>query len=81
MYTWSKTIDDGDSLNATTSGGEPALASNPFNLRADRGLANFDVRNVAVINASYALPFGRAAFLRNRRSGEALVAAGRSTRS
>jgi hypothetical protein len=56
-YTWSKTIDDGDSLNATTSGGEPALASNPYNLGADRGLANFDVRNVGVINASYALPF------------------------
>ena len=59
VYTRSKTIDDGDSLNATTSGGEPALASNPFNLRADRGLANFDVRNVGVINASYALPFGK----------------------
>jgi hypothetical protein len=58
VYTWSKTIDDGDSLNATTSGGEPALASNPFDLRADRGLANFDVRNVAVISASYTLPFG-----------------------
>jgi len=58
VYTWSKTIDDGDSLNATTSGGEPALASNPFNLRADRGLANFDVRNVGVASASYALPFG-----------------------
>jgi len=58
VYTRSKTIDDGDSLNATTSGGEPALASNPFNLRADKGLANFDVRNVGVINASYALPFG-----------------------
>ena len=59
VYTWSKTIDDGDSLNATTSGGEPALASNPFNLRADRGLANFDVRNVAAINGSWDLPFGR----------------------
>ena len=57
VYTWSKTIDDGDSLNATTSGNEPALASNPFDLRADRGLANFDVRNVGVINATYALPF------------------------
>jgi hypothetical protein len=56
VYTRAKTIDDGDSLNATTSGGEPALASNPFNLRADRGLANFDVRNVSVINGSYALP-------------------------
>jgi len=59
IYTWSKTIDDGDSLNATTSGGEPALASNPFNLRADRGLANFDVRNAGALSASYALPFGR----------------------
>jgi hypothetical protein len=57
VYTFSKTIDDGDSLNATTSGGEPALASNPFDLRADRGLANFDVRNVGVISATYALPF------------------------
>ena len=57
VYTWSKTIDDGDSLNATTSGGEPALASNPFNLKADKGLANFDVRNAAVINATYDLPF------------------------
>jgi hypothetical protein len=59
VYTWSKTIDDGDSLNATTSGNQPALVSNPFDLRADRGLANFDVRNAAVVSASYALPFGR----------------------
>ena len=58
VYTWSKAIDDGDSLNATTSGGEPALASNPFNLRADKGLANFDVRHVAAISAVYSLPFG-----------------------
>jgi hypothetical protein len=59
-YTWSKTIDDGDSLNATTSGGEPALASNPFALGLDRGLANFDVRHVASISAVYELPFGHA---------------------
>ncbi len=58
VYTWSKTIDDGDSLNSTTSGSEPALVANPFNLAADKGLANFDVRNAAVISASYALPFG-----------------------
>jgi hypothetical protein len=45
-------------VNATTSGGEPALVSNPFNLAADKGLANFDVRNVGVVNATYALPFG-----------------------
>ena len=59
VYTWSKTLDDGDSLNATTSGNEPALASNPFNLPSDWGLANFVVRNAAAISAVYELPFGR----------------------
>jgi hypothetical protein len=69
VYTRAKVIDDGDSLNATTSGGEPALASNPFDLRADRGLANFDVRNVGVINATYALPFGPGKRFRNAAHG------------
>ena len=58
VYTFSKVLDDGDSLNATTSGGGPALASNPFNLKADWGLGTFDVRHVALVNATYALPFG-----------------------
>ncbi len=59
VYTYSKVLDDGDSLNATTSGGGPALASNPFHLRSDWGLGTFDVRHVGVINATYALPIGR----------------------
>ena len=59
VYTWSKALDDGDSVNATTSGNEPALVSNPFNLGLDKGLANFDVRNVGVVNASYLLPLGQ----------------------
>jgi hypothetical protein len=58
VYTYSKALDDGDSLNATTSGGGPALASNPFNLHADWGLATYDVRNIGVLSASYSLPFG-----------------------
>ncbi|HEX4543312.1 MAG TPA: carboxypeptidase-like regulatory domain-containing protein [Candidatus Acidoferrum sp.] len=58
VYTFSKVLDDGDSLNATTSGGGPALASNPFNLRSDWGPGTFDVRHVASINAVYALPVG-----------------------
>ena len=37
VYTWSKALDDGDSLNRTTANNAPALVSNPFNLRADRG--------------------------------------------
>ncbi len=59
VYTFSKVLDDGDSLNATTSGGGPALASNPFDLRSDRGLGTFDVRHVAVISGIYVLPIGR----------------------
>jgi Carboxypeptidase regulatory-like domain len=59
VYTWSKALDDGDSLNATTAGNAPALASNPYNLRADYGLATYDVRNIGVINGIYELPFGR----------------------
>src|SRR5579864_2886630 len=59
VYTWSRALDDGDSLNATTAGNAPALASNPYNLHADYGLATYDVRNIGVINAIYELPFGR----------------------
>jgi hypothetical protein len=63
VYTFAKVLDDGDSLNATTSGGGPALASNPFNLRSDWALGTFDVRHVAVVNATYALPVGRGKLL------------------
>jgi hypothetical protein len=59
VYTFAKTLDDGDSLNQTTAANAPGLASNPLNLRADKGLATFGVKNVAVINALYSLPFGR----------------------
>ncbi|MGO9641688.1 MAG: carboxypeptidase regulatory-like domain-containing protein [Candidatus Acidiferrales bacterium] len=59
VYTWSKTLDDGDSLNATAAQNAVALLSNPYNARADWGLATFDVRNAAAINVSYDLPVGR----------------------
>ncbi len=53
VYTWSRALDDGDSLNATTAGNAPGLVSNPFNVAADYGLATYDARNVGVINAIY----------------------------
>jgi hypothetical protein len=59
VYTWSRALDDGDSLNATAAANAPGLVSNPFNLKADYGLATYDVRNIGVINAMYELPFGR----------------------
>ncbi len=58
VYTWSKALDDGDSVNATTSGNAPALASNPHDVKADWGPAGYDVRNLGVISVVYGLPFG-----------------------
>jgi hypothetical protein len=58
-YTWSKSLDDGDSLNSTTAGNAPGLVSNPFHRRADWGPATYDVRNIGVISALYDLPFGK----------------------
>ena len=59
VYTLSKALDDGDSLNQTTAGNAPGLVSNPFNLAADKGLATYDARNVGLVNVLYDLPFGR----------------------
>jgi len=59
VYTFSKILDDGDSLNQTTAGNAPGLVANPYNLRADKGLGTFDVRHIGVISALYTLPFGR----------------------
>jgi hypothetical protein len=59
VYTWAKALDDGDSLNQTTAGNAPGLASNPHALRADWGPATYDVRNMGVVSAVYTLPFGR----------------------
>jgi len=59
VYTFSKTLDDGDSLNQTTAGNAPGLAANPFDLASDKGLATFDARHIGVVNVIYALPFGR----------------------
>ena len=58
VYTWSKSLDDGDSLNSTAAGNAPGLVSNPYNVKADWGPATYDVRNLGVISAVYGLPFG-----------------------
>jgi hypothetical protein len=59
VYTWSRDLDDGDSLNGTAAANAPGLVSNPYDIKADWGLATYDVRNMGVITASYDLPFGR----------------------
>lgn len=58
VYTWSKALDDGDSVNATAAGNAPGLVSDPYDIKRDWGPATYDVRNLGVITASYDLPFG-----------------------
>jgi carboxypeptidase family protein len=53
-YTFSKSID----YNSLTNQGINArVAQDSYNLRADRGLSDFDARHRFVINAIYELPF------------------------
>lgn len=59
VYTWSKALDNGDSLNQTTAANAPGLASNPFDLGADWGPATYDIRNLGVASIIYTLPFGQ----------------------
>jgi hypothetical protein len=59
VYTFSKALDDGDSVNTSVATNSPAFVANPLQPKADYGRASFDVRHAAVINATYELPFGR----------------------
>jgi hypothetical protein len=64
-YTWSKSIDDAS--NFFTSAGDPNFPQNSYDLRAERGLSNFDVRHRLSVSYSYDLPLGRGrAFLADR---------------
>jgi carboxypeptidase family protein len=69
VYTFSKALDDGDSLNQTTAANAPGLVSNPYNLAADKGLATFNATHMASINALYALPVGNGQQFANDLSG------------
>jgi hypothetical protein len=66
-YTWSKTLSDaGDLLNGGSVNGYRAPDVPGFGPTFDRGLANFDLRNVFHFSGGYELPFGKdKAFLAN----------------
>ena len=57
VYTYSKVLDDGDSLNTSVATNSPAFAALPLLPRLDYGRGSFDIRHAAVINATYDLPF------------------------
>jgi hypothetical protein len=61
-YTFSKSLDNAPSIGngvATASGGTTAVAQNPFDLAAERGLSSFDQRNKFVADYLWQLPVGR----------------------
>jgi len=58
VYTFSKTLDDGDNMNTSVATNSPAFVSNPLQPKSDYGRASFDVHHAAVFNATYGLPFG-----------------------
>jgi hypothetical protein len=59
VYTWSKSLDDGTALNSSVGANAPGFVMFPLYPKLDWGASTSDVRNLAVINASYELPFGK----------------------
>jgi Carboxypeptidase regulatory-like domain/TonB dependent receptor/TonB-dependent Receptor Plug Domain len=59
-YTWSKTFSDAnDLLNGGNVGGYRAPSIPGFGIGRDRGLADFDIRNVVHLSGGYLLPIGK----------------------
>jgi len=56
-YTWSKSIDDASNFFSST--GDPNFPQNSYNVAAERGRSNFDVRHRLSVSYSYALPLGK----------------------
>ena len=59
VYTFSKSLDDGDNMNTSVATNSPAFVANPLQPKSDYGRASFDVQHAAVLHATYDLPFGR----------------------
>jgi hypothetical protein len=69
VYTYSKNLDDGTALNSSVGVNAPGFVMFPLNPKLDWGPATTDVRNLASINGSYELPFGKGKAFVNGLSG------------
>ncbi len=56
-YTWSKSMDDASSF--FSSSGDPNFPQDSYNVQAERGRSNFDLRHRFTLSYSYRLPFGK----------------------
>lgn len=56
VYTFSKALDDGGSLDTSIATNSPAFVANSLRPLKDYGPGSFDIRNAGVLNATYDLP-------------------------
>jgi len=57
-YTWSKAWDSGQVIGASGTFAGTNSPLNPFDLRAEYGLSDLDIRNRFIANVYWSLPFG-----------------------
>jgi hypothetical protein len=69
IYTWSKVLDTGDTLNGSAAANAPGLVMNADNLATDKGRGTFDIAHAAAISGTYELPVGRGRKFLNSTSG------------
>jgi hypothetical protein len=63
VYTFSKSLDDGATLNSSVATNSPGFVMFPQNPKLDWGLSTFDVRNLGAINGTWDVPWGRGRLL------------------
>jgi hypothetical protein len=59
VYTFAKSLDNGTALNSSVGANSPGFVMYPLNPQIDWSRSTSDVRNSAVINGTWELPFGR----------------------
>jgi hypothetical protein len=70
-YTWGKSIDGGGGIGSSSN--SSGTVQNVYNLRADRGLSDFDVRHRLVFSPVAELPFGKGKMFLNHGIGSKLA--------
>lgn len=59
VYTFSKSLDDGGTLNNSVGNNTPAFVAFPLDPKLDWGPSPFNATHLAAIHGDYSLPFGR----------------------
>ncbi len=69
VYTFAKSLDDGTAMNSSVGTNAPGFVMYPLYPKLDWGPSTYDVKNLAVISATYDLPLGHGKALLGNASG------------